>query len=114
MTKSLLWHHLPCNDDQAAGLAAELGVNPVIARLLCLLTGSLRGSLLDRQLQQLAARRARATAVQSGERIDDLDTGDDEAVARELRRERALAAAASVPRRTQPGRPQGKAGKRRR
>jgi single-stranded-DNA-specific exonuclease len=36
MTKSLLWHHLPCNDDQAAGLAAELGVNPVIARLLCL------------------------------------------------------------------------------
>ncbi len=36
MTKSLLWHHLPCNDEQAAGLAAELGVNPVIARLLCL------------------------------------------------------------------------------
>ncbi len=36
MTKSLLWHHLPCNDEQAAGLAVELGVNPVIARLLCL------------------------------------------------------------------------------
>jgi single-stranded-DNA-specific exonuclease len=36
MTKSLLWHHLPCNDEQAAALAAELGVNPVIARLLCL------------------------------------------------------------------------------
>jgi single-stranded-DNA-specific exonuclease len=36
MTKSLLWHHLPCNDEQATALAAELGVNPVIARLLCL------------------------------------------------------------------------------
>jgi single-stranded-DNA-specific exonuclease len=36
MTKSLLWHHLPCNDEQATALAAELGVHPVIARLLCL------------------------------------------------------------------------------
>ena len=34
--KSLLWHHLPCNDDQAAALATALGVHPVIARLLCL------------------------------------------------------------------------------
>ncbi len=34
--KSLLWHHLPCNDDQAAVLANALGVHPVIARLLCL------------------------------------------------------------------------------
>src|SRR4029453_1759684 len=34
--KSLLWHHLPCNDDQAAALAAALDVHPVVARLLCL------------------------------------------------------------------------------
>jgi single-stranded-DNA-specific exonuclease len=36
MTKSLLWNHLPCNDEQATALAAALGVHPVIARLLCL------------------------------------------------------------------------------
>ncbi len=36
MTKSLLWQHLPCNDEQATALSAELGVHPVIARLLCL------------------------------------------------------------------------------
>src|SRR3954447_13483354 len=34
--KSLLWQHLPCDDDQASALAAALGVPPVIARLLCL------------------------------------------------------------------------------
>jgi single-stranded-DNA-specific exonuclease len=34
--KTLLWHHLPCNDDQAATLAGALGVRPIIARLLCL------------------------------------------------------------------------------
>ena len=34
--KTLLWHHLPCNDDQAATLAGALGVHPIIARLLCL------------------------------------------------------------------------------
>jgi single-stranded-DNA-specific exonuclease len=34
--KPLLWQHLPCNDEQAAALAAALGVHPVIARLLCL------------------------------------------------------------------------------
>jgi len=34
--KSLLWHHLPCNDDQATALAAALGVHPIVARLLCL------------------------------------------------------------------------------
>ena len=33
---SLLWDHLPCDDDQAATLAAALGVQPIIARLLCL------------------------------------------------------------------------------
>ena len=34
--KSLLWHHLPCNDDQAGDAGGALGVHPVIARLLCL------------------------------------------------------------------------------
>ena len=34
--KSLLWHHLPCNDDQSAALAAALNIHPTIARLLCL------------------------------------------------------------------------------
>ncbi|MEP6916699.1 MAG: single-stranded-DNA-specific exonuclease RecJ [Acidobacteriota bacterium] len=34
--KNLLWHHLPCNDEQATALAAALGVQPVIARLLCM------------------------------------------------------------------------------
>ena len=32
----LLWHHLPCNDDESAALAAALNVHPTIARLLCL------------------------------------------------------------------------------
>jgi single-stranded-DNA-specific exonuclease len=36
MRKSLLWHHLPCNEDQTTALAAALGVNPIIARLLCM------------------------------------------------------------------------------
>jgi single-stranded-DNA-specific exonuclease len=34
--KSVLWNHLPCNDEQAAALAAALNIHPVIARLLCL------------------------------------------------------------------------------
>lgn len=34
--KSLLWHHLPCNDEQSGALAAALGVHPTVARLLCL------------------------------------------------------------------------------
>jgi single-stranded-DNA-specific exonuclease len=34
--KSLLWHHLPCDDGQAAALVAALNVHPTIARLLCL------------------------------------------------------------------------------
>ena len=34
--KSLLWHHLPCDDGHAAALATALDVHPIIARLLCL------------------------------------------------------------------------------
>src|SRR5215210_6105630 len=34
--KSLLWQHLPCNDEHAAALAAALNVHPTIARLLCM------------------------------------------------------------------------------
>ncbi|MCA1559527.1 MAG: single-stranded-DNA-specific exonuclease RecJ [Acidobacteria bacterium] len=32
----MLWHHLPCNDEQSGVLAAALGVHPTVARLLCL------------------------------------------------------------------------------
>jgi single-stranded-DNA-specific exonuclease len=34
--KPLIWHHLPCDDAQAALLAAALNVHPTVARLLCL------------------------------------------------------------------------------
>ena len=34
--KSLLWHHLPCDDAESAALAAALNVHPTIARLLCM------------------------------------------------------------------------------
>jgi single-stranded-DNA-specific exonuclease len=34
--KTLLWDHLPCDDGQAATLAAVLNVHPTVARLLCL------------------------------------------------------------------------------
>ena len=34
--KPLLWHHLPCDDAQAAALAVAINVHPTIARLLCM------------------------------------------------------------------------------
>ena len=34
--KTLVWHHLPCNDAHAAALAAVLNLHPTVARLLCL------------------------------------------------------------------------------
>lgn len=34
--RSLVWNHLPCDDAQAATLAAALNVHPVVARLLCM------------------------------------------------------------------------------
>src|SRR4026209_455055 len=34
--KALLWQHLPCDDGEAAALAAALGLHPTVARLLCL------------------------------------------------------------------------------
>ena len=33
--RPLLWEHLQCNDAQASALAADLRINPVVARLLC-------------------------------------------------------------------------------
>jgi single-stranded-DNA-specific exonuclease len=32
----LVWHHLPCNEDQAKALGEALNLHPTIARLLCL------------------------------------------------------------------------------
>ena len=34
--KTLVWHHLPCDDARAAALAAALDLHPTVARLLCL------------------------------------------------------------------------------
>jgi len=34
--KTLVWQHLPCDDEQARLLAAALGLHPTVARLLCL------------------------------------------------------------------------------
>ena len=34
--KTLVWQHLPCNDEEATTLAAALGVHPTVARLLCM------------------------------------------------------------------------------
>ena len=34
--KTLVWQHLPCNDAEAAALAAALDLHPTVARLLCL------------------------------------------------------------------------------
>jgi single-stranded-DNA-specific exonuclease len=34
--KSLVWNHLPCDDEQAGALARALNLHPVVARLLCL------------------------------------------------------------------------------
>jgi single-stranded-DNA-specific exonuclease len=33
---TLLWNHLPCDDDQAKALGAALNLHPAIARLLCM------------------------------------------------------------------------------
>jgi single-stranded-DNA-specific exonuclease len=34
--KSLIWHHMPCDDGQAVRLASALNLHPTVARLLCL------------------------------------------------------------------------------
>src|SRR3954462_2263110 len=34
--KTLVWNHLPCNDEAAKTLAAALNLHPTVARLLCL------------------------------------------------------------------------------
>ncbi|NUR53913.1 MAG: single-stranded-DNA-specific exonuclease RecJ [Acidobacteria bacterium] len=34
--KTLLWQHLPCNDEESRQLAAALNLHPTVARLLCL------------------------------------------------------------------------------
>ena len=34
--KTLVWHHLPCDETRAAELAAALNLHPTVARLLCM------------------------------------------------------------------------------
>jgi single-stranded-DNA-specific exonuclease len=34
--KTLLWNHLPCNDEEAKALGAALNLHPAVARLLCM------------------------------------------------------------------------------
>ena len=34
--KTLVWHHLPCDDARVSTLAAALDLHPTVARLLCL------------------------------------------------------------------------------
>ena len=34
--RTLVWQHLPCNDERAAALATALDLHPTVARLLCL------------------------------------------------------------------------------
>jgi single-stranded-DNA-specific exonuclease len=34
--KTLIWNHLPCNDEDATRLASALNLHPTVARLLCL------------------------------------------------------------------------------
>jgi single-stranded-DNA-specific exonuclease len=36
MTKTLLWQHLPCDDEESRVLGAALNLHPTIARLLCM------------------------------------------------------------------------------
>jgi preprotein translocase subunit SecF len=61
------------------------------------------------QARRVAARRTRAAASAAGEASDEPDLTDDDALAGELRRERALTAAAGVPSRTAPRRDAGSA-----
>src|SRR5258705_12664695 len=34
--KTLLWNHLPCNDEEAKALGAALNLHPAVARLMCM------------------------------------------------------------------------------
>jgi preprotein translocase subunit SecF len=67
-----------------------------------------RDPRIREQARRVAARRARAaaavTGAAGGSTPGDLDPSDDDALAGELRRERAMAAAAGVPSRTAPAR----------
>ncbi|MGW4489949.1 protein translocase subunit SecF [Amycolatopsis sp. NPDC004368] len=60
----------------------------------------------QQQAQRVAARRAKAAAREAAG--DDFDAADDDALAAELRKEKAMAAAAGVPARTPKARPQNK------
>ncbi|HXW04886.1 MAG TPA: single-stranded-DNA-specific exonuclease RecJ [Vicinamibacterales bacterium] len=54
--KSLVWQHLPCNDEAAAALGAALDLHPVVSRLLCLRgldTPELAAQFLNPSLEHL-------------------------------------------------------------
>jgi preprotein translocase subunit SecF len=59
-----------------------------------------RDPRIREQARRVASRRARAAAPVAGDGVDEPDLTDDDALAGELRRERAMAAAAGVPSRT--------------
>jgi preprotein translocase subunit SecF len=100
---------------QLVGIVAG-SVSSLLLATPLLVDLKMRDPKYRKQAERVAARRARQSAAGEGD-TEIIDRSDDEAVARELRRERALAAAASSPHRTPSGKPRGKArptGKRKR
>ena len=70
--KTLLWNHLPCDDEQTTALGAALNLHPTVARLLCMrgLGDAGRGAArflhptLDAPPRSASARRTWAKAVE--------------------------------------------------
>jgi preprotein translocase subunit SecF len=90
----------------AGSLSSLLLATPLLVDL------KMRDPKYQQQAKRVAARRARQATAQ-GARTDEPEATDDESIAQELRREKALSAAASTPARAQRpvGRPQSKSGR---
>jgi preprotein translocase subunit SecF len=90
----------------AGSLSSLLLATPLLVDL------KMRDPKYQQQAKRVAARRARQATAQGGG-TDEPEATDDESIAQELRREKALSAAASTPARAQraAGRPQGKSGR---
>jgi preprotein translocase subunit SecF len=90
----------------AGSLSSLLLATPLLVDL------KMRDPRYQQQAKRVAARRARQAAAQDAG-SEEPESTDDESIARELRREKALSAAASTPARAQRagGRPQGKSGR---